>query len=90
MIDVTHAATTDALDDSIAAGQDLAGSKVFAGNVLLGAPDLTDDVWLYGSSQEVLIDGIANGLSGVMPPFQDRLDDAQIRMLVAWLTRDGE
>jgi len=60
------------------------------GNILLGAPDLTDDVWLYGGNEGALIDGITNGRNGSMPPFQERLDDAQIRMLVAWLTREGE
>lgn len=60
------------------------------GNILLGAPDLTDDIWLYGGDEEALMDGIANGRNGSMPPFQERLDDAQVRMLVAWLTRGGE
>lgn len=60
------------------------------GNVLLGAPNLTDDVWLYGDSEEVLIEGIRNGRNGAMPAFQERLDDAQIRMLVAWLTRESD
>lgn len=59
-----------------------------AGNVLLGASDLTDDVWLYGSGDEALAHSIASGRSGIMPPFQGRLDDAQIRMLIAWLTRE--
>ena len=60
-----------------------------AGNVLLGASDLTDDVWLYGSSDEALVHTIASGRSGIMPPFQGRLDDTQIHMLIAWLTRES-
>lgn len=58
------------------------------GKVALGAPDLTDDVWLYGNSETELEHSIAIGRNGEMPAFQNRLDDAQIRMLVAWLTRD--
>ena len=57
------------------------------GNALLGAPDLTDDVWLYGDSREALTETVANGRHGVMPAFGSRLDDVQVRMLVAWLTR---
>ena len=57
-----------------------------AGNHLLGAPSLVDGVWLYGDSDEALHESIANGRTGIMPAFDDRLDDAQIRMLVAWLT----
>ena len=56
--------------------------------MLLGASDLTDDVWLYGSSDEALVHTIASGRSGIMPPFQGRLDDTQIHMLIAWLTRE--
>ena len=55
------------------------------GNPALGAPNLADDVWLYGSSDEALRQTIAYGRSGIMPAFGDRLDATQIRMLTAWL-----
>lgn len=78
------------------AGQSLYATYCFAchgadgtGNVLLGASNLTDDSSLYGDDIDALLQTIATGRSGIMPPFQDRLDDTQIRMLVAWLTRDG-
>jgi len=58
-----------------------------AGNAALGAPSLVDDVWLYGASNEALVHSIAIGRAGVMPEFGERLDDTQIRMLVALLTR---
>jgi cytochrome c oxidase cbb3-type subunit 3 len=57
------------------------------GNELLGAPDLTDDAWLYGSSAEDIAESILNGRMGEMPAFDQRLDDTQIRMLAAWLLR---
>ncbi len=57
------------------------------GNVLLGAPSLVNDVWLYGGSEEAVKRSIALGRNGFMPAFDDRLDDTQIRMLIAWLTR---
>ncbi len=56
------------------------------GNALLGAPDLTDDAALYGTHREAIRVSIAAGRSGEMPAFGGRLDDAQIRLLVAWLT----
>ena len=57
------------------------------GNTALGAPNLTNDVWLYGGSTEDIERTIALGRFGHMPAFDDRLDDTQIRMLLAWLTR---
>ena len=56
------------------------------GNQALGAPKLADDIWLYGNSDEQLQHTIAIGRNGIMPPFDKQLNDAQIRMLVAWLT----
>ena len=37
------------------------------GNKFMGAPNLTDDVWLYGGSRGVIEESIKNGRSGVMP-----------------------
>ena len=59
-----------------------------SGNPLLGAPDLTDDIWLYGGSLEAVLSAIATGLNGQMPAQQGRLTEAQMRLLVAWL-KDG-
>ena len=61
-----------------------------SGNTVLGAPSLVDDVWLYGSSSEALVHSIAIGRVGVMPAFGERLDDAQVKMLVALLTRNQQ
>ena len=58
------------------------------GSVPLGAPNLTDGVWLYGGSLKDIEQTIAFGRHGHMPAFGERLDDTQIRMLVAWLTRE--
>lgn len=57
------------------------------GSLILGGPNLTDDIWLYGGSEAAISETIANGRMGVMPPFAERLDATQMRMLVAWLTR---
>lgn len=58
-----------------------------SGNVLLGAPNLADSSWLYGSSIDSIVHSIANGRSGVMPAFAIRLDNLQIKLLVALLAR---
>jgi len=57
------------------------------GNPMLGAPALNDDNWLYGGSLAVIRQSIAEGRNGQMPAFNDRLDDAQIKLLVALLAR---
>jgi len=55
------------------------------GNVLLGAPNLRDDVWLYGGDREAIYVSIAAGRNGHMPAQRGRLSDMQIRLLTAWL-----
>ena len=60
-----------------------------SGNPLLGAPNLTDNTWLYGNSDQQLRQTIAVGRNGIMPAFDDRLSDAQIRLLIAWLMKNN-
>ena len=55
------------------------------GNPLLGAPDLTDGVWLYGSSEETIVYGILNGRDNQMPAQKDFLSPEQIRVLAGWV-----
>jgi cytochrome c oxidase cbb3-type subunit 3 len=59
-----------------------------SGNAALGAPSLTDNVWLYGNSNEALAHSIAVGRAGLMPAFGERLDDTQVRLLVALLLKE--
>ena len=78
-------------------GADLAlGKKVFAdncttchgpggnGNRELGAPNLTDKIWLYGSDKEAIMQGLQNGRGGVMPAWQGRLSEPLIKALVVY------
>ena len=60
------------------------------GNPALGAPKLNDDTWLYGGNIEAVTESIANGRIGVMPAFDERLDDTQIRLLLALLTVNSD
>jgi len=55
------------------------------GNQLLGAPNLTDDVWLYGSSPEVVRTTIAQGRSGEMPPHGELLGENRTKILAAYI-----
>lgn len=58
------------------------------GNEMLGAPNLANDEWLYGGDLNAIKTTIVRGRNGEMPGFEERLDDVQIKLLVAWLTRD--
>jgi cytochrome c oxidase cbb3-type subunit III len=74
-----------------------AGAKVFAencvachgdkgqGNQELGAPDLSDKIWLYGSDEATIIETITNGRAGVMPAWEGRLDPATIKAMAVYV-----
>jgi cytochrome c oxidase cbb3-type subunit III len=74
-----------------------AGAKLFAdncsschgengkGNKELGAPDLTDKIWLYGSDEATVIETITNGRAGVMPAWVGRLDPSTIKALAVYV-----
>ena len=55
------------------------------GNQELGAPDLTDDYWLYGSSKESLRQSIAKGRHGVMPAHRELLGETRARLVAAYV-----
>jgi cytochrome c oxidase cbb3-type subunit III len=75
----------------------VAGKKVFAatcaachgddgkGKRDLGAPDLTDQIWLYGSDRASIIDGLWNGRGGIMPAWAGRLDANTIKALTVYV-----
>jgi len=55
------------------------------GNIALGAPDLTDDTWLYGSSRRSIEKSISEGRSGRMPTFGDFLGEGKTHLLTAYV-----
>lgn len=55
------------------------------GNPLLGAPNLSDGVWLYGSSEATIVETITKGRSNQMPAHEAVLTADQIRMLTAYV-----
>lgn len=54
------------------------------GNQALGAPDLTDDYWLYGKSRDSLAQTIASGRNGQMPAHRQLLGETRARLAAAW------
>jgi cytochrome c oxidase cbb3-type subunit III len=56
------------------------------GNAALGAPNLADNIWLYGNSRISISHTIAVGRNGSMPAQHARLTDLQIHLLATWLT----
>ncbi len=51
----------------------------------LGAPNLTDAIWLYGGDTASLTDTVTNARFGVMPPWSNRLSEAQIRAVATYV-----
>ena len=51
----------------------------------LGAPDLTDAIWLYGGSRADITQTITNSRFGVMPAWGKKLDAGTIKMLAAYV-----
>ena len=56
-----------------------------AGNQALGAPNLTDELWLYGGDKDTLVETITYSRAGMMPAFSERLDPATIKKLAIYV-----
>ena len=77
------------------------GQKVFAencaachgedarGNHDLGSPNLTDQIWLYGSDKATIVEGITKGRGGMMPNWGERLDAGTIKALAVYVRTLG-
>ena len=55
------------------------------GNIALGAPNLTDAIWLYGASPEAIATSIRDGRTGRMPAHAEFLGEAKVRLLAAYV-----
>lgn len=55
------------------------------GNKLMGAPNLTDDVWLYGGSRGMIEETIKHGRAGVMPAWKDVLGEEKVHVIAAYV-----
>lgn len=73
------------------------GAKIFAdqcischgaegkGNPELGAPNLTDEIWLFGGQKAEVMQSIATGRGGSMPAWQGRLDPVTLKSLAVYV-----
>jgi len=73
------------------------GQKVFAeqcaschgpegkGQQEQGAPNLTDDIWLYGGTRPAIVESIRTGRGGMMPAWAGRLDPVTIKALTVYV-----
>jgi len=85
-------------DDPAAA---LRGKQLFADNCSachggdgkgkqdVGAPNLTDAIWLYGGAKQDVVTSIETGRGGVMPSWQNRLDAITIKELALYVHQLG-
>ena len=55
------------------------------GNRAVGAPRLTDRIWLYGGDRASLTNTVVNAHGGVMPAWGGRLDPVTIKMLAVYV-----
>jgi cytochrome c oxidase cbb3-type subunit 3 len=81
-------------DDEAAASR---GAQIFAancalchgaegkGNQAIGAPNLTDELWLYAGDKATIVETITNSRGGVMPAWAGRLDPETIKELAIYV-----
>lgn len=55
------------------------------GNYAFGAPDLTDNIWLYGGSEMAVTETVTHGRNGVMPAWKDILGENKIHLVTAYV-----
>jgi cytochrome c oxidase cbb3-type subunit 3 len=55
------------------------------GNIVLGAPNLADKTWLYGSSEAVVIETLTKGRMAMMPAQDKVLSSEKIHLLTAYV-----
>src|SRR3569623_370767 len=55
------------------------------GNPALGAPNLSDKIWLYGGGVDTIMETIRNGRGNTMPAFKDFLGEAKVHVLAAFV-----
>ncbi len=86
----------DAPEESVSAGKDIFAENCSSchgedakGSHEIGAPNLTDSIWLYGGDRETVLKTVNSGRSGLMPAWVQRLDDNTIRELAVYVHELG-
>ncbi|MDP3197628.1 cytochrome-c oxidase, cbb3-type subunit III [Tabrizicola sp.] len=60
-----------------------------SGDRTQGAPRLTDEIWLYGGSREKIIETVTKARFGVMPNWNERLSEDEIRAVSFYVHSRG-
>lgn len=55
------------------------------GNQAMGAPNLADNIWLYGSSIDAISEGINKGRKNLMPAYKGLIDEDKLHILAAYV-----
>lgn len=55
------------------------------GNAELGAPNLTDSIWLYGGDRAALTETVNNARFGIMPAWGLKLDETTLKQLAVYV-----
>ena len=55
------------------------------GNPMLGAPNLTNGIWLYGGTEDQIAHSLRVGRNGQMPAFGNQLGEDKIHLLTAYI-----
>ncbi len=88
---------TEAEPDRIAAGAGIFAENCVschgedgAGMTDIGAPNLTDDFWIYGGDDAAMFTTIWAGRQGWMPAWEGRLSEAERKILAVYLQNLGQ
>ena len=54
-------------------------------NLPIGAPNLSDNEWLYGGSERIIQESVRNGRAGVMPAWSDILGEKKVHVISAFV-----
>jgi len=78
--------------DAVQAGQEIYSQQCVAchgpeaqGNPQMGAPNLSDQIWLYGARIDDLVSQISNPQHGNMPAWGERLEPEMVKMLAVYV-----
>ena len=61
------------------------GKGSLANGLPFGAPNLTDNIWLYGGSRKAVKESLMLGRNGVMPPWKDVLGEEKVHIISSYI-----
>ncbi len=51
----------------------------------IGAPRLSDSIWVYGGDLDSIVETVSRSRAGVMPAWQGKLDETTIKSLAVYV-----